>query len=65
MAIKMGNAGYLPQALKLLDEVEMLYRKQPNETLKRSKQYYEKTILQTRHDMQNDLQAEQINRVGK
>lgn len=61
MVINMGNAGYLSQALKLLDEVEKLYREQPNEKLKRSKQYYEKIILQTRHDMQNDLQAEQIN----
>ncbi|TCB81050.1 hypothetical protein [Acinetobacter sp. ANC 4173] len=61
MVIKLGNAGYLQQALKMLSQVEMLYRKQPKETLKRSQQYYEKIILQTRHDMQNDLQAEQIN----
>ncbi|MDE2421518.1 MAG: hypothetical protein KGO49_10100 [Gammaproteobacteria bacterium] len=58
MTISLGNAGYLEQALKLLDETEAIYKKQPEKNLKRSKAYYEETIKQTRHDMQIDLQTE-------
>jgi tetratricopeptide (TPR) repeat protein len=65
MAILMGNAGYLPQALKLLDETEKVYHKQPKATLKRLQSYYEQTIKQTRHDMQKDLQVEQMKRASK
>ena len=58
MVIVLGNAGYLQQALKLLDETETVYHKQPVDTLKRSHNYYDETIQQTRHDMQKDLHAE-------
>jgi len=58
MVIILGNAGYLQQALRLLDETEAIYSKQSPKTLQRSKAYYDETIRQTRHDMQNDLQAE-------
>ena len=55
MVIILGNSGYLPQALQLLDQTETVYHKQSLNTLKRSKSYYDETILQTRHDMQKDL----------
>ncbi len=58
MVIILGNAGYLPQALKLLDETEAIYKKQPEKTLLRSKAYYDETIQQTKHDMLADLHAE-------
>ena len=58
MVIIMGNAGYLQQALRLLDETEAVYSKQSPKTLQRSKAYYDETIRQTRHDMQQDLHAE-------
>lgn len=58
MVLILGNASYLQQALKLLDETEIVYRNQPLDTLKRSRAYYDETIQQTRHDMQKDLQAE-------
>ncbi|WP_166168607.1 hypothetical protein [Acinetobacter sp. SA01] len=57
MVVVMGNAGYLPQALKLLDETEVVYDKQPENTLKKSRIYYDETINQTRHDMLTDLNA--------
>jgi len=57
MVVVMGNAGYLPQALKLLDETEVVYDKQPENTLKKSRIYYDETIKQTRHDMLTDLNA--------
>lgn len=57
MVVILGNAGYLPQALQLLDQTATVYHKQPLDTLKRSKTYYDETILQTRHDMQVDLNA--------
>jgi len=57
MAIILGNAGYLQQGLKLLDETEAVYRKQPDKTLQRSRAYYDETIRQTRHDMQVDFQT--------
>lgn len=62
MVFVLGNAGYLQQALKLLDETETVIHNQPLDTLKRSRTYYEEIIQQTRHDMQKDLQAEQIKR---
>lgn len=55
MVVVMGNAGYLQQALKLLDETEGVYDKQPVNTLKKSRTYYDGAIKQTRHDMLNDL----------
>ncbi len=58
MSVIMGNAGYLSQALKLLDETEIVYRKQSVDTLKKSREYYEGTIHQTRMEMQKDLQVE-------
>lgn len=64
MAVALGNAGYLKQALKLLDETEVLYHQQLSESLKREPRYYDETIRQTRHDMQVDLQAE-LNKVEK
>jgi tetratricopeptide (TPR) repeat protein len=57
MVIVMGNAGYLQQALKLLNETEAVYDKQPVNTLKKSRIYYDETIKQTRHDMLIDLHA--------
>lgn len=57
MVVVMGNAGYLPQALKLLDETEVVYDKQPENTLKKSRIYYDETIKKTRHDMLTDLNA--------
>lgn len=57
MVVVMGNAGYLPQALKLLDETEVFYDKQPESTLKKSNTYYDETIKQTRRDMLTDLNA--------
>jgi tetratricopeptide (TPR) repeat protein len=65
MVIALGNAGYLPQALKLLDEAEAMYHKQLSDTLDRPSSYYEETIRQTRQYMQKDLQAEQIKRAHK
>lgn len=58
MVIILGNAGYLQQALRLLDETEAVYSKQSPKTLQRSKAYYDETIRQTKYDMQQDLQAE-------
>lgn len=57
MVVVMGNAGYLQQALKLLNETETVYYKQPINTLKKSRIYYDKIIKQTRHDMLTDLNA--------
>lgn len=57
MVILLGNAGYLQHALKLLDQTEAVYKNQPENTLKKSSLYYDKTIKQTRHDMLNDLHA--------
>lgn len=57
MVVVMGNAGYLPQALKLLNETEVVYDKQPENTLKKSRIYYDETIKQTRHNMLTDLNA--------
>jgi tetratricopeptide (TPR) repeat protein len=65
MVITLGNAGYLQQALKLLDATEVIFQHQPLNTLKRSHAYYEETIQQTRHDMLKDLQTEQIKRENK
>jgi tetratricopeptide (TPR) repeat protein len=65
MVILLGNAGYLPQALKLLDETKVVFEHQPLDTLQRSHAYYQKTIQQTRQDMQKDLQAEQMKRAHK
>ena len=55
MAVLMGNAGYLKQGLLILDKAEQFYKIQPKNTLKRSGQYYDELIRQTRHDMENDL----------
>jgi tetratricopeptide (TPR) repeat protein len=65
MVILLGNADYLQQALKLLDETEVVFHHQPLDTLKQPYSYYEETIKQTRHDMQKDLQAEQMKRAHK
>ncbi|MHA3112737.1 hypothetical protein [Acinetobacter sp. ANC 4193] len=58
MVIALGNAGYLQYALKLLDQTEVAYRKQPLDSLKQSRAYYDESIRKTRHDMQVDLRAE-------
>ena len=57
MVIILGNTGYLPQALELLDTTEKIYQQQPISSLKRDQSYYDKTIKQTRHDMLTDLHA--------
>lgn len=58
MVIALGNAGYLQYALKLLDQTEAAYHKQPLDSLKQSQAYYDESIRKTRHDMQVDLHAE-------
>lgn len=57
MVILLGNAGYLQHALKLLHQTEIVYKKQPENTLQKSKENYDKTIKETKYLMNKDLQS--------
>lgn len=57
MVITLGNAGYLQYALKLLQQTEAVYKNQPESTLKKSKEYYDKTLKETKYLMSKDLQS--------
>lgn len=56
MVAELGSAGYLKQALILLDQVEDIYQKQPKSDLKRSSKEYDSEISRIRTILIEQLQ---------
>lgn len=56
MVADLGNHGYRKLALKLLDMAEIEYRKQPDHTLMRSREFFDEKIMQLRDNLLADIQ---------